>query len=40
MRKQGSEAKYMLGDNVIAVEDERKIRSFKGVESRLPQLVK
>ena len=39
-RKQGREAKYMLGDNAISVEDERKVRSFKGVESRLPQLVK
>jgi len=39
-RKQGREAKYMLGDNAIPVEDERKVRSFKGVESRLPQLVK
>lgn len=39
-RKQGGEAKYMMGDSTITVEDERKIRTFKGVESKLSQLVK
>jgi hypothetical protein len=40
-RKGGQgEAKYMLGDEIITVDDERNVRNFKGVKSRLPQLVK
>jgi hypothetical protein len=41
IRKGGQgEAKYMLADEIITVDDERNVRNFKGVKSRLPQLVK
>jgi hypothetical protein len=38
--RKGGEARYMLDDKAIPVEDERKVRSFKGGRTRLPQLVK
>jgi hypothetical protein len=39
-RKLKGEPKYTLGDNPVIVEDEKKIRNFKAVEDRSPQLVK
>jgi len=39
-RKLEGEPKYMLDEDAIKVEDEKKVRNFKAVENRSPQLVK